>query len=89
MRITISLPDQLLADLDFIASRFGVSRSGVVAGLLQEVVPPTREIASLMPPSGHSVTEGDVRRFRGASAEIISKQLARALLGDQHDLFSK
>ena len=90
MRITISLPDDLLADLDFVASRFGISRSGVVAGLLKEIVPPTREIASLMPPAGESVSEADVKRFRGASAEIISKQLAKALLGEvQNDLFAK
>jgi hypothetical protein len=43
-----------------------------------------------MPPPGSDVTEADVKRFRGASADLISKQLAQLLLGEvQNDLFSK
>jgi hypothetical protein len=90
MRVTISLPDDLLSDLDFVASRFKITRSGVVSGLLSEVVPSVRAIVGLMPPPGSDVTEADVKRFRGASADLISKQLAQLLLGEvQNDLFSK
>lgn len=90
MRITVSLPDDLVDDLDFIASRFGISRSGVVAGFLREVAPPTREIAALMPPEGSAISEADVMRFRGASAEVISKKIAALLVGEvQDDLFSE
>jgi hypothetical protein len=90
MRVTVSLPDDLLADLDFVAARFGISRSGVVTGLLQEIAPSTREIAALMPPEGAGVSEADVMRFRGASAEVISKKIATLLMGEvQNDLFPK
>lgn len=88
MRVTVSLPDDLVSDLDFIADRFGVSRSGVLAGFLSQIVPPAREIAGLMPPDGSALTESDVKRFRGASADVISKQIAKLLIGEvQDDLF--
>lgn len=90
MRITATLPDDLVSDLDFIASRFGVSRSGVLTGFLREIVPSAREIAALMPPPGSDVTEGDVKRFRGASADVISMHIAKLLIGEvQDDLFSE
>lgn len=88
MRVTVSLPDDIVSDLDFIADRFGVSRSGVLAGFLREIVPPAREVAGLLPPAGSAVTEADVMRFRGASADVISKQIAKLLVGEvQDDLF--
>lgn len=90
MRITVSLPDDLVADLDFIASRFGASRSGVLSGFLREMVPAAREVAELMPPPGTEATEADVKRFRGASARVISDQITKLLIGEvQDDLFTK
>lgn len=90
MRVTVSMPDDLLSDLDYVAGRFGISRSGVVTGLLGQVLPSVREIAALLPPEVSEATEADVKRFRGASAEIISRQIAKLLAGEvQHDLFSE
>lgn len=89
MRVTVSLPDDLVDGLDLVANRFEVSRSGLLAALLAQMMPPIVEIATIMPDPSQGVTESDVKRFRGASAEIISRQIAALLTGGQDDLFSK
>lgn len=88
MRVTVSLPDDLVDSIDLVANRFEVSRSGLLAALLSQMMPPIVEIAAVMPNPSEGVTDADVKRFRGASADIISKQIAGLLMGGQDDLFS-
>tara|TARA_R100001126_G_scaffold9124_1_gene4669 strand:+ start:248 stop:517 length:270 start_codon:yes stop_codon:yes gene_type:complete len=88
MRVTVSLPDELVSDIDFVAHRFEVSRSGLLAALLSHTMPTIMEIVTLMPDPSGEVTEADVKRFRGASADVISKQIAALLMGGQNDLFT-
>jgi len=87
MRVTVSLPDDLVDGIDLVANRFEVSRSGLLAALLTQLMPPIVEIATIMPDPSEGVSEADVKRFRGASADIISKQIAGVLMGGQDDLF--
>lgn len=82
MRVTVTLPGGLVEDLDFAASRLRVTRSGIVAALLADTVPAVRQLAAAYPERIEDATEADIKRFRGASAEIISKLLTDALLGE-------
>lgn len=83
-RITISLPSELLDDLDAIAAGMSVSRSAAITELLSRNVETMRFLASQLPldldagsPVG-SVGEADVKRLRGASVEYIRTQFDKA-----------
>jgi 2-phospho-L-lactate guanylyltransferase (CobY/MobA/RfbA family) len=80
----------MVDDLGFSASRFGVTRSGLVAALLQDVVPAVRQMAAVLPERSQDATGADLKRFRGVSAKVISEAIAKAMVeGTQNDLFAK
>jgi len=84
-KISASLAAQLVADLDFISSRTGVSRSALISEFLGEAVAETRKVFELIPPNP---TPADVLRMRGESEQLIRQRLS-SLQGITDDLFSK
>lgn len=84
-KISVSLPDGLVADLDYISDRMGVSRSAIIAEFMTEALAETRKLFELVPPNP---TPADVVRMRGESATVIRQRLA-SLQGIANDLFSE
>lgn len=83
-KISITIPPELLADLDYVSGRLGVSRSALVAEVLPDALGVMRKLLEQVP---LNPTPDDVLRFRGESAEII-KQKIESIRGMGDDLFS-
>lgn len=71
-KITMSLPDTFVEDLDVISTRIGISRSSLVANLTAEPVSDLRALLDAIP---ENPTQEDLIRFRGKSAETIKARL--------------
>lgn len=84
-KISVSLPDGLVADLDYISGRMGVSRSAIIAEFMTEALAETRKLFELVPPNP---TPADVVRMRGESADVIRQRLS-SLQGIANDLLSE
>lgn len=79
-RVTVSLPDDLVGNIDRVARLMGVSRSGLLSGLLKETDFQSLEhLLSLAVEARESSDPEVVRRFRGDSALVITDQLQRVL----------
>lgn len=75
-RITLSIPTATAEAMASIARRLHISRSALIAELLAEPIAELEKLVDLIP---HGPTsEGDVKRFRGASIELIGKLVAEA-----------
>lgn len=83
-KISVSLPDNLVTNLDYLAARTGTSRSAIISEFLADAVEHTRKLFELVPPNP---TAADVVRMRGQSAEIVRDRLS-SLQGLADDLFS-
>lgn len=84
-KISITAPPELVADLDYVAGRLGVSRSALIAQVLPE---PLRTMRALLEQVPLNPTPEDVLRFRGESAGLVRQKIDSLRdLGD--DLFSK
>lgn len=72
-KITLSLSACLVADLDFIGSHLGISRSGLVSEVLSGPVARMRRLAEAAP-----IAPGRVEplRLRGDSADIVRHRIA-------------
>ena len=84
-KISVSLPPELVANLDYLSGRMGVSRSALITEFLSEAAAETRRLLELVPPSP---TPADVLRMRGQSEEAIRARID-SLKGMVDDLFSK
>lgn len=84
-KISVSLTDQLVDDLDYISARMGVSRSAIISEFMADILAETRRVFELVPPSPTPV---DIVRMRGESEEVIRQRLA-SVQGMADDLFSK
>lgn len=84
-KISVSLPAELVADLDYLSGRMGVSRSAIIAEFMSEAVAETRRLMELVPPNP---TPAEVLRMRGQSEEAIRARL-ESIKGMTDDLFSK
>lgn len=90
-RITVSLPPEVLEQLDLVAKAMGLSRSAFLSGLLGQTLPPICSLASVTPPDG---SEGSSRRYRGELVSHINSMISglqdelRDLEG-QDDLFKE
>lgn len=84
-KISVSLPAELVEDLDYLSARMGVSRSAIIAEMLSEAAAEARRLIALVPPNP---TPADVLRMRGQSEEAIRTRL-ESLKGMTDDLFSK
>lgn len=79
-RVSLSLPDDLVDDLDGVARILGSSRAGLIAAMLHEMN--LSEMRRLLAHAEKVKAEGDsegAKRFRGESAEYIISQLGKAL----------
>lgn len=84
VKVAMSFPPALVADLDYLTDRLAVSRSALAAELLSEAVAEMRRVVSLIPPNP---TPSDLLRMRGESEAFIRQRIASATkLTD--DLFS-
>jgi len=83
-KISITIPPELLADLDYVSGRLGVSRSALIAEVLPDALGVMRKLLEQVP---LNPTPDDVLRFRGESAEIV-KQKIESIRGMGDDLFS-
>lgn len=84
-KISVSLPAQLVEDLDYLAERTGVSRSALIGELLTEAASEVRKILELVPPNP---TPAEMLRMRGQSEDAVRQRL-QSLKGMTDDLFSK
>lgn len=84
-KISITVPPELLADIDYVSGRLGVSRSALVSQLMAEPLQLMRGMLEQVP---LNPTPDDVLRFRGESAELVRQKIDSLRdLGD--DLFSE
>lgn len=83
-RVTVAMDSALLADLDHIADRMRISRSGLIQDLLSEGIGPLKALMDVIP---ESPTPQDLIRMRGVSEDLIKERL-EALRKLQDDLFS-
>ncbi len=74
-RLTLSVPGELAANLDYIARRLGVSRSAFVTQVLLEGH--LDQVASLLSSIPEQPSEADTKRFRGDSRAYVREQLER------------
>ena len=77
-RLTISLPTEQFDNLVYVSQRMGISRSAVLAQLLDGALSHLRNLVSCVPegPEDYSVA-----RYRGDSKEIIRTRL-QGLMAD-------
>lgn len=75
-RCSVSLPSDLVDDLDYISKRLRMSRSALLSSILAEGLPSLVQIVTVLPEDLSKVTDVDARRFRGETADVLSKQVA-------------
>jgi len=84
VRMSFTLPPQLRADLDYLSSRLGVTKSALVSELLTS---PLHDLRSLVESVPDNPTQEDLIRARGTSNELITQRLQsyRKIEGDLFD----
>lgn len=89
-RCSVSLPAALVDNLDYVSKRLRMSRSALLSAILTEGLPHLVHVVSTLPSDLSTATDADARRFRGAAADLLSKQVAEIInTGGQNDLFRK
>ena len=79
-RVTISLPPEVAADLDYLSRVMGMSRSAIVSDVLEDAF---RPLVALVDYRGAADFDGNdsgspqFKRLRGASAGYIREEFAR------------
>lgn len=84
-KVSLSLEESTVDDLDYVTRRMGISRSALVSQLLLEALPSVRQVIELIP---DSPTAADVVRYRGESKAIVQSRLESARRATD-DLFSE
>jgi hypothetical protein len=84
-KISVSIPESLVINLDYLAVRTGTSRSAIISEFLSDAVEQTRKLFELVPPNP---TPADIVRMRGQSEQVIRDRLS-SLQGLSDDLFSR
>lgn len=85
-RVTLSLRAELVDDLDYVSRRLNISRSALVSEVLADVLSPSVAMLKTIP-EGMDPTEEDVKRFRGASVDLVRQRLENLRYLDR-DLFA-
>ncbi len=83
-KISVTVSPDLVADLDYISSRMGASRSALISELLSPGAAAMRGILEQIPPDP---TPADALRLRGESADLIREHLDK-LREMENDLLS-
>ena len=73
-RLSLSVPLDLAADLDYVHRRIGVSKSALVSELLS---PGLRDVRLLLESLPDDPTPDDLVRLRGASADLVADRVDR------------
>ena len=84
-KFTVSLPDHLVVDLDYVSGRMSISRSALISSLLQG---PVRDMRTLFEGLPENPTEEEILRSRGASIDLIQQRM-ESMRRLESDLFSK
>jgi len=71
-RTSLTLDENLIIDLDYVGKRLGVSRSALLSNLASQAVSDLRALLEEMP---EDPNERDVKRFKGASIDLINERL--------------
>lgn len=71
-RLSLSVPPEVAADLNFVSRRLSISKSAIVSTLLQGGLRDFRMLLESLPPDPDDT---DMARFRGASAEMITHRM--------------
>jgi hypothetical protein len=71
-KLSFSLPETLVQDLDYISARIKVSRSALLSNLITE---PASDLRGLLEGVPENPTDEDILRARGASTALIEKRL--------------
>lgn len=84
-RVSLTLPPDLVANLDTLAEGMCVTRSSLVTCLLREHVADLADLLVEFDGFQYDVTTDDVRRFRGQSETVVVRRLRQLeqLLDDQ------
>ena len=75
-RISVSLPGELVERLDVLSGRLGFTRSALVGQLLDA---PVADILRMLGDLPLEPTDGDIRRFRGESAELLEATMRQVM----------
>jgi len=78
-RLSLSVPPELASDLNFISRRMSISKSAVITQLVGQGLKDFRMLLEALPPEPEDT---DMKRFRGASAEMITSRMESIL----HDI---
>lgn len=83
--VSLSLPPEVVSDLNYIHRRMGISKSALVTSLLQGGLPSLRQLLESLPPEPD---DKDMRRLRGDSAQMILAEINK-LQSDVTDFGAK
>lgn len=83
-KITVSLPDFVVNDLDYVSHRISATRSALLTNMLTEPAATLRAMLEELPVNP---TEEDILRSRGSSARIIDERIQK-IKDTESDLFS-
>jgi len=86
-KVTVSLPVDVVSNLDHISKKMRVSRSALLSSLLASSLPSLVTVVDCLPDPGVELTGSDARRLRGVSGQVIGDEIARLISGGQDDLF--
>ena len=84
-KISVSLPADVVDNLNYMSHRLGVSRSAIISEMLGESLSDAVRLVKLIPPNP---TPADVLRMRGDSEELVRQRLA-SLASMDGDLFAE
>ena len=83
-KIAVSLPEELVLSLDYVAKRMNITRSALLSEISSE---PAHDLKSLFDGLPENPTKEDILRSRGQSIELINQRMASARRM-KDDLFS-
>lgn len=83
--VSLSLPPEVVSDLNYIHRRMGISKSALVSSLLKGGLPSLRQLLESLPPEPD---DKDLKRFRGQSAAAILSEIQK-LQADVHEFGSR
>lgn len=85
-KLSISVPDSMVSDLNYVSHRMGISKSALVSNLSADPIHDMREILESLP---ENPTPDEILRSRGASVDMVKKRISNLnQLVEGDDLFS-
>jgi hypothetical protein len=86
-KISITVPPELVANLDYVCGRTGVSRSALISELLPDAVAHMRKLLEQVPLDPTNLSGPELVRMRGDSEQVVRERLSE-LEGMANDLFA-